>query len=226
MNELELDTLDTDGALREALDAVPAGTRRAFLVSSATGAALLAGLSLPASASAAAKSDEAILNYALTLEYLQSSFYTEAERLRAITGPLARIPRQLGAVERAHVQALKTVLGSRAVAKPAFNFQGTTEDPDAFLRTAVALEDLGAAAYKGQAARVASPAILAAAIAIHSVEARHAAWMRYLVGVVPAAGAFDTGKSQKEVERIVASTRFIAAAPRRTRKGKKPRFTG
>jgi rubrerythrin len=226
MHELELDTLDTDGALREALDAVPSGTRRAFLASSATGAALLASLSLPRSASAAAKSDEAILNYALTLEYLQSSFYTEAERLRAITGPLARIPRQLGSVERAHVQALQTVLGSKAVAKPAFNFQGTTEDPDAFLRTAVALEDLGAAAYKGQAARVSSPAILAAAVAIHSVEARHAAWMRYLVGVVPATSAFDQGKTQQEVERIVASTRFIAAAPRRMRRGKKPRFTG
>jgi Ferritin-like domain len=226
MHELELDILDTDGALRESFAAVPGATRRAFLASAAGGAALYAGLSLPATASASVKGDQAILNYALTLEYLQSSFYTEAERLRAIKGPLARIPRQLGAVERAHVRALRTVLGRQAVARPSFNFQGTTEDPDAFLRTAVAFEDLAAAAYKGQAAAIESPGILAAAIAIHSVEARHAAWMRYLAGVRPATSAFDQGKSEREVKRIVASTRFIAAAPRRTKKGKKPRFTG
>jgi Ferritin-like domain len=226
MSELELHTLDTDGALREAFDAVPVGTRRAFLATAAGGAALFAGLALPRAASAAQNSDQAILNYALTLEYLQAAFYTEAEQLGAIKGSLERVPRQLGAVERAHVTALRGVLGRNAVARPSFNFQGTTEDPDAFLRTAVAFEDLAAAAYKAEASKITSPALLAAAVAIHSVEARHAAWMRYLAGVKPATSAFDQGKSVREVRQIVDSTRFVTAAPRRTGKGRKPRFTG
>ena len=225
MPDLTLDSIDTDGALREAFGAVPAPTRRAFLAAAAGGATLLAGLALPGAASAASKGDRGILNFALTLEYLQAAFYTETERLRAITGPLARVPRKLGAVERAHVDAIRKVLGRQAVKRPSFNFQGTTEDASAFLKTAVAFEDLGVAAYKGQAPRIDSPAILAAAVAIHSVEARHAAWMRYLVGRRPAASAFDEARSQREVGQIVASTRFIAASPRRTGR-RKPRFTG
>jgi Ferritin-like domain len=225
MNDLKLETIDVDEALRETLAGVPAPTRRRFLAGAAAGASLLAGLALPRAAAAATSGDRAILNFALTLEYLQAAFYTEAERLGAITGKLARIPRQLGAVERAHVSALRGVLGRQAVKRPAFNFQGTTEDADAFLKTAVAFEDLGVAAYKAQATRIDSPAILAAAVAIHSVEARHAAWMRYLAGVSPAASAFDRGKSQREVGEIVAATRFIATAPRRTGR-RRPRFTG
>jgi hypothetical protein len=94
-----------------------------------------------------------------------------------------------------------------------------------FLKTAVAFEDLGAAAYKGQATRVDSPALLAAAIAIHSVEARHAAWMRYLAGFTPAGRAFDEPKREFEVRQIVASTHFIVSRPRTARR-RAPRFTG
>jgi rubrerythrin len=180
---------------------------------------------VPAAAEAPAASDVAILNYALTLEYLQSSFYTEAERLGAIRGELKRVPRQLGAVERAHVTALKQALGTAAVKRPAFNFRGVTEENTKFLKTAVAFEDLGTAAYKAQAARIKSPALLAAAISIHSVEARHAAWMRFLAGVTPAAAAFDEGKPIPEVRRIVASTHFVVARPRRKAR-KNPKYSG
>jgi Ferritin-like domain len=89
----------------------------------------------------------------------------------------------------------------------------------------VAFEDLGAAAYKAQAARIKSPALLAAAVSIHSVEARHAAWMRYLAGATPAASAFDEGKPVAEVKQIVASTRFVVARPRMSSM-KNPRHTG
>lgn len=222
--DLTLDELDRDGAIREALDAVD--SRASFLGKAFIGsAALLGALAAPGRASAAASSDTAILNFALTLEYLQASFYTETERVGAVGGVLARVPRQLGAVERAHVSALQDVLGRAAVGRPTFNFRGTTEDRMKFLRTAVAFEDLAVAAYKGQATRVKSPALLAAAVAIHSVEARHAAWMRYLVGVPPAASAFDEGKPEGEVRAIVASTRFIASRPRMTAR-RKPRTTG
>ncbi len=223
-SDLTLDHLDRDGAIREALDGV--SSRASFLGKAFVGsAALLGALAAPARASAASPSDTAILNFALTLEYLQAAFYTETERLRSIGSELARVPRQLGAVERAHVTALRNVLGRKAVKRPSFDFRGVTEDQVKFLRTAVAFEDLGAAAYKGQATRVDSPALLAAAVAIHAVEARHAAWMRYLAGFTPAGRAFDEGKKEFEVRRIVASTRFIAARPR-TAARRNPRYTG
>ena len=207
--DLTLDQVDSDGAIQEAFDAV--SSRAAFLGKATVGgAAFLAALAAPAPAEAAVSpSDAAILNFALTLEYLQAAFYTETERNKAVKAELARVPRHIGAVERAHVNALRDVLGKQAVKRPAFNFQGVTEDQIKFLKTAVAFEDLGAAAYKGQATRVDSPALLAAAVAIHSVEARHAAWMRYLAGFTPAARAFDEPKREGEVRQIVASTRFI-----------------
>jgi hypothetical protein len=223
---LTLEELDRDGALREGLEAT--GTRASFLGKVFVGSsALLGALAAPGRAeSAVTPSDGAILNFALTLEYLQAAFYTEVERAGAIGTELARVPRQLGSVERAHVLALRNVLGRAAVKRPSFDFRGTTEDQEQFLKTAVAFEDLGAAAYKGQATRVDSPALLAAAVAIHSVEARHAAWMRYLSGFAPAARAFDEPKREFEVRRIVASTRFIAARPRTTERRRAPGYTG
>jgi hypothetical protein len=225
-NDLTLADVDRDGAIREAVEQVSGDTRASFLGKAVLGSAALAGaLASPASAAKTARSDVAILNYALTLEYLQAAFYTETERLGAVRGRLKRVPRQLGAVERAHVTALKSALGRAAVKRPAFNFHGVTEDPAKFLKTAVAFEDLGAAAYKAQAPRLKSSALLAAAVSIHSVEARHAAWMRYLAGVTPAVSAFDEGKPISEVKAIVASTHFVVAHPK-MRSRKNPRFTG
>jgi hypothetical protein len=226
MPDLTLDELDRDGAIREAVEEVSGDTRAAFLGKAVVGgAALLGALATPGRADAAAASDVAILNYALTLEYLQAAFYTETERLGAVGGELKQVPRQLGAVERAHVSALKDALGRAAVKRPAFNFRGVTEDNTKFLKTAVAFEDLGAAAYKAQAARIKAPALLAAAVSIHSVEARHAAWMRFLAGVIPAAAAFDEGKPISEVRAIVASTHFVVARPKRKAR-KNPKYSG
>ena len=227
MSGLTFGELDRDGAIAEAVDQVSGGTRAELLGKAAVGgAALLGALAAAGRGEAAtAPSDVGILNYALTLEYLQAAFYTEAERLGVVRGKLVGVPRQLGAVERGHVTALKQVLGSAAVARPGFNFRGVTEDQTKFLQTAVAFEDLAAAAYKAQAARIKAPALLAAAVSIHSVEARHAAWMRYLAGAQPAAAAFDEGKPVAEVRQIVASTRFVVARPRMT-SSRKPKHTG
>jgi hypothetical protein len=219
-----LAAVDADGALREAHAEAESFSRARALALAAGGTAFVLGAT-PRRASAATRGDVAILNYALVLEYLQASFYTEAERTAALVGSAARAAREVGAVERAHVKAFLKLLGPKAVKRPAFNFQGTTEQQQAFLKTAVAFEDLAVAAYKGQAPAIESDDVLAAAVAIHTVEARHAAWMRYLFGIRPAESAFDDPKSKPQIERIVASTHFVSTRPR-TRGRRKPRFTG
>ena len=224
MSNFSFEQLDTDGALAETADAAGAISRAGFLAAAAGGTAALLTVGTEEAMGQGSK-DAAILNYALTLEYLQSAFYTEAERFKALKGDPERAARVVGAVERAHVQAFRDVLGKKAVKKPSFDFQGTTEDPDAFLKTAVAFEDLAVAAYKGQAPALTANSALAAAVAIHSVEARHAAWMRYLVGANPAKTAFDEPKSKKQVNRLVQSTNFVTTAPKMKKK-RAPRFTG
>ena len=226
MVDVTLEQLDRDGALREAAERVGALPRSAFLTRAAIGGgALIAALALPSRLGASAGGDVAILNYALTLEELQAAFYTEAERNKALGQRAATAVRRVGAVERAHVRALRKVLGRSAVKRPLFNFKGTTEDERAFFKTAVAFEDLAVAAYKAQAPRITAPAVLAAAIGIHSVEARHAAWMRRLVGVTPAVHAFDGPLPRPRVNRIVAATGFVQARPRTAARGA-PRFQG
>jgi hypothetical protein len=224
MTEITLEQLDCDGSLQEALAGISATTRGDFLRRSAVGGGvLLAAFAAPAALAADRNAgDRAILNFALSLEYLQDSFYTEADRIGALKGELARQARIVGAHERAHVEALRQTLGSSAVARARFNFHGATESQDAFRRTAVAFEDLAVAAYKGQAPRLRSREYLASAIAIHSVEARHAAWIRRLAGIQPAAHAFDDPITQKKATDIVASTRFVV----KTQSHRPPRYTG
>ena len=222
-----LDQIDPSGAISEAEDRIARTTRGALLKQAGAGATILMGaLRTPASAAAASqKPDQAILNYALLLEYLQASFYTEAERMRALKGALARQAQVVGGHEREHVRALRGVLGPVAIARPRFDYRGVTEDPSAFRDTAVAFEDLAVAAYKKQAPRVQSKELLGSLLAIHSVEARHAAWIRYLAGRLPAPDAFDDPLPQRRVVAIVNDTRFIVE-PARTSGRKRPRFTG
>jgi hypothetical protein len=217
-----LKELDTDGALREAAE--NAGISRAAFLGG-TIAGLAAALGAAPAAAAVSRNDIDVLNFALVLEYLQSSFYTEAERSKALHGRADAATRRVGAVERAHVKAFKGLLGRKAIARPTFDFRGTTESNRAFLKTAVAFEDLAVEAYKGQAPRLRSKQVLAAALAIHSVEARHAAWMRYLFGVQPAVAAFDDAADRPDVERVVRATNFVVARPRMVAR-KSPRLTG
>ena len=217
----DLRTLDTDGALEEAHAGL---TRAGFIVGSALGG--LALVASPAHAAGIPASDREVLNYALVLEYLQAAFYTEAERAGALKGRTAKAARDVGGVERAHVKAFKDLLGKQAVGKPNFDFQGVTEDQKKFLKTAVAFEDLAVAAYKGQARRLKSRAVIASALGIHTVEARHAAWMRYLNGNTPAVDAFDLPQSRPQINKIVASTNFVVQKKTKTSSRRKPRYTG
>ncbi len=228
--DLALSDIDSDGALQEAVGQLP--TRGGFLARAATGggAVLFGGLGLgAASASASAKaskSDVAILNFALTLEYLQAAFYTQAERVGALHGALAEQARVVGAHERAHVRGFRAVLGSKAVKEPSFNFHGVTDSPKSFRPTAVAFEDLAVGAYKEQLPKIESKEYLATAVAIHSVEARHAAWIRRLAGFVPAEHAFDEPLSDPKTIGIVNSTHFVSLHPPVTNAHGKPGFTG
>jgi rubrerythrin len=225
MDDLRLETLDRDGALAEALDGLHDDRTRAGFLRGALlgGGALLAAFAAPASAQDGKARDVSILNFALTLEELQAAFYTEVERNRVLRGALKRQADTVGAVERAHVAAFRTALGASAIKRPHFDFGGATEGSSAFRRTAVAFEDLAVAAYKGQAPRITSRAYLASALAIHSVEARHAAWIRRLAGKPPVSGPFDEPLTRPAVTRIVDRTHFIMST---TSSAKGPRFTG
>lgn len=131
-----------------------------------------------------------VLNFALTLEYLEDEFY------RTALGSSGLIPRdtqavfgQIGKHETAHVALLKSVLGNKAVPKPNFDFTAGGAFGDVFrnyqtfLAVSQAFEDTGVRAYKGQAGNLKDNAkILTTALQIHSVEARHAAEVRRLRG--------------------------------------------
>lgn len=218
-----LAAVDRDGALTEAFGRLHGTTRAAFLRRCAIGSgALLAAAATPASASVPRDHDVPIIQFALTLEYLQRAFYAEVVRNNVLTGALADQARVVGGHERSHVTALRHVLGAKAAPSPFFNFGGATESPDAFRRTAVAFEDLAVAAYKGQAPHIQSNSYLAALLGIHSVEARHAAWIRRLAGELPAPTAFDQPKSRDATRAIVDSTHFVV----RTESKRSPHFTG
>jgi hypothetical protein len=220
---MRLEELDRDGALQEAIADLHGETRAGMLRKAALGGALLLGLTAAPARAADEDRDVAILNYALTLELLQDSFYSEVERIGALTGALAEQARTVAAHERAHVRAFQEVLGGKAVKRARYDFRGATENPARFRRTAVAFEDLAVAAYKGQAPLIRRRAYLVPALAIHTVEARHAAWIRRLAGVAPAADAFDEPRSRASTLRIVASTNFTVEMQSR---GRPPRFTG
>jgi hypothetical protein len=204
---------DTDGALQETAESAQRHSRRAFLRSSglAVGGAAVAGGLLPAARAVAAtpKGDVAILNFALTLEYLESAFYASALKHAGLTGEHQRLARTVHAHEAAHVQALEQALGSAAVKRPSFDFGPAVQSQGAFTSTAIVLEDTGVQAYQGQAPFIESNAIFKAAISIHPVEARHAAWVRNLGGMSPAPEAFNPALTKAQVLSAVTATGFI-----------------
>jgi hypothetical protein len=232
MRPTSFEHLDRDGAIVEAASALPAHTRRSFLRHAASiggGVVLLEGLAaaFPAVGQTAANPDLAILRFDLTLEYLQAALYTEAERLGALDRSTLAWSRVVGAHERAHVQAIRAFLGRAAQRSPSFDFRGVTENQDAFTRTAVAFEDLTAALLKDQAPRIRSRNLLTAIFTLHSVEARHAAWIRHLVGIPPVTAAFDVPKSERFIRNLVRRTRFVESRPaEKVRVQRRPQFTG
>lgn len=157
-----------------------------------------------------------VLNFALTLEYLEAEFYQTALATRGlIPGRFRPVFQQLGKHEVAHVRLLQGALAGAAIPKPRFDFTGRGQYPDVFSNfdtfttLSSTFEDLGVAAYKGQAGNLQGTPVLTTALQIHSVEARHAAEVRRVRGVLGWDGAFDKPLTKSAV--LAAAAPFIAA---------------
>jgi rubrerythrin len=166
--------------------------RRAALVAgSAAGAGLLLNQRPAEPAEAQTRADQRALNLALLVEYAEADFYAEAVRRKKLEGELRAFAEQVSGQEDDHVAFIRSALGSSATKKPKFDFGDTTSDSDTFADRSAALEDLAVGAYAGQAGNL-SKGILRSAATLISVEARHAAWIRSIVGRPPASEPTDT----------------------------------
>ena len=133
------------------------------------------------------RGDLGILNYALTLEHLEAEFYEEVVDSGVVKdGKVASLAQRIGENEREHVEALTATvrkLGGTPAKRPKTNFEPVIEGgPKKILATAAMVENVGAAAYLGQAGNIKSDEVLAAALSIHTVEAEHAAALNELAG--------------------------------------------
>jgi rubrerythrin len=229
MSHLNLEVVDADGAVREAADAVSGDTRMAFLRKAGLGAgavmgggAMLSALT-PAAALAAGsgrppakfgKGDVGILNYALTLEYLEAAFYAQAmSKINFSDSHLRALASVIASDEKQHVAFLKSALGHKAVKKPTFDFGKAVTDQATFAKTAQTLENTGVGAYFGQGFNIHTPSTLKAAISILTVEARHAGAIGFFndrtAKAVSPNGAFDKPLTAAAVLKAVNGTHFI-----------------
>ena len=157
-----------------------------------------------------------VLNFALTLEHVEDAFYRTGLEKGVIPKEHKAVFQQIGLHEAAHVKFLEGALGKKAGKKPEADFTAGGKYADVFsnfetfLTLSQTFEDLGVAAYKGQAANLMENGdILTAALQIHSVEARHAAEVRRIGGKKAWDGAFDEPKTKEEV--LAAATPFLKA---------------
>jgi rubrerythrin len=183
-------------------------SRSAFLARSAIatgglyGAGAVGGLVTRAFAQGGGDVD--ILNFALTLEYLEAAFYEEALSKAGLSGETKKLAQEIGDHEKQHVDALTGAIkkaGGKPVKAPGVSFPLT--DQASFLKLAMAFEDTGVSAYDGAAPMISSPEVLNAAGGIAQVEARHAAAIRLLKGDNPTRGAFEPTLNKAQVLKAV-----------------------
>jgi hypothetical protein len=228
-HEINLAEIDVDGAVREAAAGVDGDTRLGFLRKAGLaggamvgGGALLSALAPGALATAGAgrppasfgKGDVGILNYALTLEYLEAAFYNGASAANLPLDAQGKLFLEtVTRDENEHVKFLKTALGGKAAKEPKFDFKGANTNAQTFMATAEVLENTGVHAYSGQALNIKAPAYVKAALSILTIEARHASVIGLLnapKGSLTPNGAFDTPYTAAKVLSAVKGTGFIA----------------
>jgi len=187
-------------------------TRSAFLLRAVLGAGAVSGVAavtpLVRRAAAQAGGDVDVVNFALTLEYLEADFYRRALEID-LGDELATLATEFGGHEQQHVDGLVATveeLGGPPAERPRFTFP--LADRADFEKLAVTLEDTGVSAYNGAAPAISDKRILAAAGGIVQVEARHAATLRLAVGEDPSP---DTFEPALERERVLSAVQpFIA----------------
>jgi hypothetical protein len=227
--QINLAEVDVDGAVREAADAVSGDTRLSFLKKAGvaggalvSGGAVLSALAPDALAATSVgrppatfgKGDIGILNYALTLEYLEAAFYNGATAANLpLSSQAAAFLKVVTRDENAHVAFLKKALGSKAVKSPEFEFGEANKTAEKFMATAYVLENTGVHAYLGQVTNIKSAAYATAAGTILTIEARHAS----VIGLLNEAagndiapeGPFDVPYTAAKVLKAVKGTGFI-----------------
>jgi rubrerythrin len=157
------------------------------------------------------KGDVGILNYALTLEYLETAFYRDVIASGLFKGAELETIKKFGSEEAEHVAALTAFvkkLGGKPAEEPKTEFP--LKSAKSVLELAATVENLGAAAYLGQAPNISSPTVLTAALSIHSVEGRHASTLNTVLGKSitpdgPFAVAANVSTVLKAVEPFIVS---------------------
>lgn len=191
-------------------------SRKAFMAKLMGGAAAATALAVAPTASVFAgskqlkhvgaglpKGDADILNFALTLEHLETAFYTMAAS--KITGNtyLARLVKKLRFDEQSHVNALTAAIKGAGYmpvsAAPSYKFPNVWTNHKAFMNFAATLEDAGVHAYLGQAPNIKTPSVLLTAASIVTVEARHTGAFRALLHRDPTDGPFDKGLTKPQI---------------------------
>ncbi len=191
-------------------------TRESFIMRGAVAAGTVYGLSTvgPFVKQAIAQEgggDVDILNFALTLEYLEAAFYTQAlKNVGGLSGMNKELATQLRDDENEHVDALTATindLGGTPIEAPGVDFGMAFANEDSFLETAQTFEDLGVGAYNGAGPMIESTDVLAAAGSIVQIEGRHAGVIRFVRGEPIEETPFDKGLPMEEV--LAAAKPFI-----------------
>ena len=175
-------------------------TRRALIHRAAVGGITVLGSGALAGAARAAPAEDRVtaLRVALTLEHLQEGLYSKAARAERIGPALLTFARTALEHEREHIALLRGLLGPDAGDPPPIDLWPTAADEAAFAHRAIAIEDLAVRALNGQAAAF-DPRTLTQTARIASVDARHAAWVRGLVGATPEHHVLDAGRTAGDV---------------------------
>ncbi len=180
-------------------------TRSSFILRGALTAGAVYGAAAVgpyvSNAFAAGGGDLDILNFALTLEYLEADFYKVKGKAVGLSGQAKSFAKLFGDEEAEHVAALTMAIkgaGGTPVKSPKFAFPVTNQA--SFLKLAYVLENTGVSAYNNAGPSLSSKALLAAAGSIVQVEARHAASIALLTGSkITPNGAFDKPLSTTKV---------------------------